>query len=182
MKRNSLFKVCLSTFANIGINILITIILVLVVFSLGDNLIGHIIAQVLVAVIFSTLIYGPSWGDGDRDRNLAHFGKDSGDRYRGLKIGLISMLPFVILNILLILSKLQIIGDIMAVYRLLNAHIWPLIQITAPKIFEAKDVSWIIIFVWILSMLALPLITTIGYRLGFKGVVLSDKIVYRNKK
>lgn len=184
MKKNKYvaWRIALSTF---GTSIVAVVFTSLVVMSLGgfsDNFIWSLVVQLISALIFISMVYSPSWYCGDHDSNSVQFGRMEEDLYKGLKIGLLAMIPYALTPVILVLSKLQAFGelDLSFVYRILNIHqLYAINWLVSPEKTIA-EVSWLaIIGVW-LYHLVIPLTCGIAYRLGYAHISLSERLIFKN--
>jgi len=107
------------------------------------------------------------------------------DKYKGLKIGLFLMIPYFIENVFLTLSWAKVIPDIFWIYKILNSHLWPIMTWLNP----IQEGNWIsinnmsvlsLIICWIFMFYPL-IISVIAYFLGYKGISVSEKLIYKNK-
>ncbi|MBR6790281.1 MAG: hypothetical protein IKM31_05365 [Oscillospiraceae bacterium] len=154
----------------------------------------------LVCVIFTGIvIYANTWAYGDRDANFVQFGRTKRDVFKGLKVGLIAIIPSLLMNIPVALSKLEIIPfDFMPCYRVLMAPLWPLINfihpygavphpaVEATELTEAMAATEAITWGQLGIMALLPLIFVgfcwAGYELGYHRISLGFKLMYEDKK
>ncbi|MBQ8966423.1 hypothetical protein [Ruminococcus sp.] len=105
---------------------------------------------------------------------------DDVGRQFGWKLGFIAMAPFALTALILFISKLSGAFDFLAVYKILNACLFPLMDIFAhsPDIRDFR----MGVFGLILPYLALfPVSTFIGFKWGYDQVDLKDKFVYKKK-
>lgn len=145
----------------------------------------NLILFILVVPLYVSLIYSPIWTEGDRNRNMVQFGHIQRDKWKGLKIGLLLTIPYLLLNLMLTLSKCGVLPDLFWLYKLLNAHIWPLINILNPvdtgaKISSATMSVPALIVCWLTSFYP-TIISVVAYALGYKGVMVVEKLIYKNK-
>ena len=90
------------------------------VLCLGQSLPMQIIASLLCVVVYWGVINKPAWKLGNDDLNKVKFGHKEADLWRGFKIGLLTALPFIIMAVLLILSKL-----FCNAFLLFTVHVYP---------------------------------------------------------
>jgi len=145
----------------------------------------ELITLVLIVPLYIALLYSPIWTEGDRNRNMVQFGHLVWDKYKGLKIGLFLMIPYFIENVFLTLSWAKVIPDIFWIYKILNSHLWPIMTWLNP----IQEGNWIsinnmsvlsLIICWIFMFYPL-IISVIAYFLGYKGISVSEKLIYKNK-
>ncbi len=185
MKEQPIWKMAFRSYGNMLLaGVLCFIVTVSVaVFDL-PGIANDLLLLLLLLPIYISLVYTPIWNEGDRNRNMVQFGHLTYDRYKGLKIGILLMLPYLIENVLLTLCWVKVIPDFYWLYKTLNAHIWPILTWINPIGEEAViSVSGLhffeLLLCWLLA--AYPLvISVIAYRLGYKGVLLTERLVYKN--
>lgn len=138
------------------------------------------IMELIVLAILIAFIYSPMFLRGSKDRG--YFERNSSlrpEKFYGLKVGLIAGAPFFLMTVWLVLMSQGMMGDNFFLYRVLNPFFWPLISIFAPSSY-AIDLSWVHLLTLFLLDCIIPLVCHIAYTLGFKGVFVSDKILYKN--
>lgn len=147
------------------------------------KIVYFLIAQLLSGAITVAFIYKRMWSLGDGDANLVNFGHRQKDMLRGIKIGLIAIVPNFITWLLLVIAKLGVIGaGVMPIYRFANYQHFALISlIFGDSTTTVGDVSWVQIFLGLSVFVALPLIAQIGYTLGYKRISLKEKMIYQKK-
>lgn len=181
MKEKSIWKLALGGYGNMLLAEVFCLILVVAIVTFNPgNFILNLILLVLTVPLYILLIYGPIWTEGDRNRNMVQFGHLEKDMTKGLKIGLLLAVPYLIWNVLLTLSKLGVMIDIFAIYRLCNAHIWPLLSWINPEVEIAALPVWGLVLCWIASFYP-TVVAVIAYFLGYKGVSVWEKVLYKNK-
>ena len=97
----------------------------------------------------------------------------------GLVLGLIAVAPNVVTALLLVLSKAGIIGNFVGGYKILNACIFPLMDIWAHSA-DIKDLPWAIFILIGIYLLLYPLSSYIGIRLAYDRVDVKEKVVYKS--
>ena len=105
---------------------------------------------------------------------------DTVGRRFGIQLGLIAMAPFAVTALVLAVSKFGGKFDFLGAYKVLNACIYPIIQLFAPS----ADIAGFspALFLLIAGYLALfPFSAYIGFKWGYNKVDLKDVFVYRKK-
>lgn len=151
--------------------------------STGARVFQDILAQALMLCILLALPYSVLWTRGDKDKNLVAFDHQAPDRWRGLKVGLLSAIPSFLGYGFLLLSKLGWGYDgYLAVFRVFNAPFLPLINVlSSPNVTSMEGVSWGAIAILLVTVLLVPLFCQLAYRLGYNQIVLGDKLLYKNR-
>ncbi len=186
------------------------IICVVIVFSMSavmaNGVWGILVTELVCLFITGFTLYAQSWSMGDKDANYIQFGRMEYDKWKPLKMGLLALAPGLVSDIALIVSKVSGIFDFLWIYRLMNAPVWPLINLIHPysvfpqaateetvvmqgtqyeEIIAAADATpgcgWgKMLLIMILPLLYIVFIW-IGYELGHHRISLGNKLVYENK-
>lgn len=180
-KKYTVGSVALST---IGSAVLAIILVSLVVFSFGSFTTAPawlFIVQVIALLIYMGMIYSPSWYCGDHDSNAVQFGRMKEDPIKGLRIGLVAMIPFALTPIILILSKLNVFDlDLGFIYRILNVHMLYAINFLLPPDQTIAQASWpAIAGVWLYHLIT-PVVTFAAYKLGYHHISISERLIFKN--
>lgn len=136
---------------------------------------------VFFLVIFSLPIYGTMWRQGYRDLNKQNFGRIKKDWTKGFRVGLTASIPYFVLVLLTFLTKLELFPNFLFIFRVLNAEIWPFINMITIAGYMTK-ISWP-------QLLGMGLLTFIPsilsgcyYLLGNHDIQPWNRLVYVNKK
>lgn len=152
--------------------------------SPGWMLAGNIVALVFQTCIFVALIYGDIWLKGDRDRNAVNFGHMEENKWRGLQAGLLAAIPSFLSFVLLVADKLvNFWGAYAMIYRLGQISFYPVMVWTmgVNVSVTTAGMSWGSILLSGIPVLALPLVTTVAYALGYAQIALGERLVYKKK-
>lgn len=159
------------------------IICSIILFSLSfllDKGWGKFVIQVLNMIVSGGILYSTMWYYGDREKNFVQFGRMGEDLNWGTKVGLVGMLFPMATGILLILGKALAMPDLVIFYKLMNPQINMLINLFIPLV-DTDSFGVVQIILVFLLYLYVPLFTTLGYRMGYARISLSEKLVYRKK-
>ena len=175
----------LGAYGNMALAAVLCLILTVSVSMISISaVVKNIMLLVVLVPLYVALLYSSFWTEGDRNRNMVQFGHLENDIYRGVKIGAFLIIPYVIEDVFLTLSWAKVIPNIFPIYKLLNAHIWPILEWVNPLgdgVVNASDMSLIgLIICWLLALYPM-LVTTVAYILGYKGISISEKLIYKNK-
>ncbi|MEG0692979.1 MAG: hypothetical protein RR444_07840, partial [Oscillospiraceae bacterium] len=149
--------------------------------GLMSNTGGLLVAQILILLVYSFPTYSTMWEFGHKDLNRFNYGHIARDQFRGFKIGLIANIPFFLISLLFILSKFGLFYNIVIPFKLINAEIWPLINLIQPWAYMDKFAMWQVLLVAILPVIPV-LIAGGAYILGNHDYSPMQKLVYKNKK
>lgn len=142
----------------------------------------------VITVIFSfiilwSMIYSLLWKRGDSDNNLATFGHIEREKYKGLKIGLIADVPFLVLYLVLWADKLLSFSPAYSgIFKIANYYMFPLIDLCYKGAESAAGIPVWGMLCLLLTLVPVPLIAHIGYYCGNNEISLGDKFIYAKTK
>ncbi len=141
-----------------------------------------IISQVLSFVLIISFASSGVYKQGFKDANLVRTGHMSYDKLKGFKIGLIGNIPFFVLFGLLVVFALGVAPKFfMTWYAHLNSYFYSIIYWISGNnskitVSELNVVQYILLF---LVQFIVPVICSIAYIMGYKGINLREKVVYK---
>ena len=185
MKQKSILRLVLGSYGNMALGaVLCLIVAVSVAVFPIPKLLLNLLTLLLVVPLYTALLYSPIWTEGDRNRNMVQFGHLEKDLYRGVRVGVFLCIPYVIEDVLLTLSWAKVIPNIFPIYKILNAHVWPILDWVNPLgdgLINAADMSLAgLIVCWLLALYP-AVVSTVAYILGYRGISVSEKLIYKNK-
>lgn len=186
IEKQPLLKPALSILGSHAGGVLISNILCFGLSGMMSNW-GLLLAIPLIFLVYSMPIYGTAWAMGLSDSNKANFGHIVLDKWRGAKLCLVAISPWLVSGLLFILSKFGLFYNFTIIFKLLNAEVWP--AINAVHVFAGQEVSMYLpslsFFQAFLAAIltVLPVIPAqLGYFLGTKDISISQKLIYKNTK
>lgn len=141
-----------------------------------------IINQIFCLFVLMQFVYGVVWHTGTTDNNKVHFGRITYDKYRGLKIGALAMLPFLLIFAVLALLKLLYPNFPLIIYKLLNSSVFSIIDVIFGSASKLSQLSVVRMLLSLSAFAVVPIISHIAYTLGFKQFSISEKLIYKKKK
>lgn len=132
----------------------------------------------IMCVVCILADYGMKQGDAAASADKLH-GDDVGRSF-GIKLGLISMAPFALTAVILAISKFSGAFDFLAIFKVVNACLFPLLDIFAHSA-DIKDFQPAVFLLILLYLALFPVSTYIGFKWGYDQVDLKDKFVYKKK-
>lgn len=142
-----------------------------------------ILSQICTLGTLFMLIYGKVYYMGDKDYNKVSFNRIEYDRFKGLKIGIVPAVFCFMIYLLLVLSKLGVLGDIaLVVYRFANYHLFAYNQLIFGDTSVATELGWGSVIAAALSVVIVPLLSQLCYALGYKRIDVFEKMVFKKKK
>ena len=150
----------------------------------SQELSANLICFAFTFVTLLFLNYNRIWTLGTSD-NKVKFGRVKEDKLKGLKIGLISSIPSLLLFVLAVLSRFGFLPQVLfSIYKLANFHLFSINNIifgTEATIALSQIPVWKFAVAF-LPLLILPAICTVAYVLGYKDISLKEKFIYKDKK
>lgn len=139
--------------------------------------------QLLCIILSASIIYPEIWHFGFKNLNAVSFKREKEDKLKGLKIGLIAIIPAVVFLVFIFITKNNLLKDFpIAYYRLANAFSYGFSQLICGDIIMANELN-ILQYLGLLSLqLIIPIITTIAYLLGYKNISIGEKLIYKKNK
>ena len=148
--------------------------------STGINIVVNLIAQVFGIAILAAFIYPKMWDKGNSDYNMVKFQHSNEDTMKGLKIGLVASVPGFLLFLLVLFTKNTLVKAIpIAFYQIAQSPCFPLLDLIAGDADKFGELSYTRLIFFIVPVLLVPLISMLGYYLGYKGFSFSEKFTYK---
>jgi len=148
----------------------------------STGIIWDCFTEILLLTLFGVFVYNTLWNIGFKDNNLVHIGAKKEDKFKGLKIGTITTLPSIVLLTVLTIGKTSFAKDIaVALYGFLNSHLYEAVYLISGGggHFGSLAVWQILLFYVMLAFV--PLLAHIAYILGYKSILVSEKLIYKKK-
>lgn len=146
------------------------------IFSKSPKWVFYVFLQVFGMMILIAIIWHDAYMLGFKDSNMVRTGHIKEDLLKGFKIGAIAQIPWLIFLIVSVIFNWNF-----AVYRLFNsAYFWFLTAIAGQDLYMRMGVIKIGAFVLLLFIV--PIISGGIYILGYKGIDLFSKLVYKKRK
>jgi len=149
-------------------------IFVIIIGMALDSTFLKVVAQIISITMFVGIIYATAWNEGDKDKNLVGFGRIKEDKLKGVKLGLVVMIPYMFSGILLLLGLLGVTTDLQAIYRIIHFQILVILN----ELMDAAKSSWNGLIFGTLYYLIVPIASGVGYYLGYKRIAVLNKIMY----
>ena len=150
--------------------------------SKSGNLFYLISSQVFCLSILITFLYNTTWTLGIKDNNMVRIGHKTEDKLKGFKAGLISIIPYCIFIICLIILKNGALAKFPpAVLKLATTPFYSFSELIIGRVSTLRDISVIRLIGLILLQLLIPIISGVSYYLGYKDISLGERFVYKKK-
>ncbi len=136
-----------------------------------------ILSQASCFITLYAFTYPMLWKSGDRDGGAVRFGRIKYDRFKGVKISL-----FVFAPLLAVFAVFVGLGEraSTAAYTIINSHMYSFLDIIYGGADSFGELGVARTVLLGLLTLAVPLLFQIAYTFGFKGISITQKIMYKN--
>ncbi len=144
------------------------------------DVLGQVIGGVVTVAFINSLLYKT----GDRDANLVAFGHKQQDKIRGLKIGLLMIIPSFAAWLIAVVAKLGVIGsNWYSLFRFMSYQTFMLVNaIFGYKTASTDGISWVQLFLGLTIIVIPPIIAQISYTLGYKRIALPSNLFYKKDR
>ena len=140
------------------------------------------ISTVLCLIIVIAVLYNNMWKYGNNDRTAVKYRNQKEQTHKGFIVGLIARAPALLLLFLLTLFKNGFAKNIsIKFFGLLNTYLFDFLNIISNNTVFGNIAFWQVAVI-LLMLLIVPLSCWVAYYLGFKDVIISEKIVYKKKE
>ncbi len=142
-----------------------------------------IFSEILLIFMMGVFVYNDMWKLGFKDNNSVKIGVKAENKLKGLLIGFLTALPAFILLTAVLIGKSTFAKDVsIAVYAFLNPHLYEaIITLTNGGGYISEIVPWQFALLYAL-LLIIPLIAHFAYILGYKSILVSEKLIYKNNQ
>ncbi|MBR5524394.1 MAG: hypothetical protein IKU51_03915 [Clostridia bacterium] len=149
----------------------------------GTQKVVNVVSQILMLIILSLFPYNVLWQFGSRDDVNVRYRGQKEDRMRGVKIGLIGNAPFAFLWVLLLLSRFGLIsGGFIQLYRFLAFPFLPYVNWILGSGTTVNDIDLWRILLLLPTLLVVPLVCGVAYRMGGTQFSIIEFITFAKKK
>lgn len=140
-----------------------------------------VIAQICLTLMMGIFVYNSLWKEGYADHNAVHLGRKAEDKLKGLKIGVIASLPSIIMLAAFVIGRNTFAKTIStATFSLFNPHLHRAIYLLTNSngVLFSNLEMWKVIVIFAM-LLFIPLVATVAYIIGYKSIVVSEKLIYK---
>ena len=143
----------------------------------------YVLTQASCYFMLCAFLYPKLWERGTRDSNLVQFKHCREDKLKGLKAGIIAVIPATVFTLFLAVTSSGISKNFpIVIYKFLQAFNFNVIDAIVGKAGAFGELSAIKLIALILLQTIVPAVTFVSYYLGYKNISLSEKLVYKKKK
>ncbi|MBO5105994.1 MAG: hypothetical protein J6C29_03750 [Clostridia bacterium] len=139
------------------------------------------ITQIIALIVWGALIYIVNWNVGNADADKNELGNAPIDKHRGLKAGLVAVIPFAVTYLVLVVARL--LGSphaAVSLFKIFNYNCFAFNNMIITG--GLASISILELVCLALVLLPLPIFAAFGYSMGVRHTILKEKIVYKNEK
>ncbi len=139
------------------------------------------ISQIIALVVWGALIYIVNWNVGNADADKHELGDAPLDKLRGLKAGLVAVIPFAVTYLILVIAKISnTFHWAVSLFKIFNYNCFAFNNMIITNGLDSISISELLCLA--LVLLPLPAFAVFGYSMGVRHTILKEKIVYKNEK
>lgn len=150
--------------------------------SSAGNISLLVIIQIFCFVLLISFTYSKIWSLGDSDSNLVKFKHKKEDILKGLKIGLVALIPYSLAFIALIVAKMGVYENFsLDLYKFINSVFYSVnVVIIGSSATLGELSSWRLVLLFAVQLFV-PIICMVAYILGYRNFSITENIVYKKK-
>ena len=142
-----------------------------------------VVSQILMLIVLGVFPYHILWEFGNRDDTNVRYRGQRPDPWRGVKIGLLSMMPFALSWALLMVSKfVSVLSGYLAIFRITAFAYMPYINLILGNADSAVEVDTWRLLLLLPIFLVVPVICAVAYRMGGQQFSLAEFFTFVRKK
>ncbi len=139
-----------------------------------------VLTQIFASIMVIAFASNAPYKQGFKDSNMVKTGHMSSDLFKGFKIGLIGNIPFFVLTLLVIIMAYGMAPSFKTVwYAFLSGHFYSFIILISKGVQTVSEMGIMQLILLALIQFVVPVISGVSYILGFKGINIAEKIVYK---
>ncbi len=187
MKEKSVIRIAWGWFGRHVMGVILCFLVSFALTALTNSTLLLVLIGILSLLLYGSIIGSPAWQQGNRDLNKVKFKRREQDLLRGFKIGMVASVPMFVLAIGLLLAKAELLPNFYIIYKLVNGEMLAFIGLIDGAFRGVQSayltmVSWPqVIGVCLLNFIP-PVIWEVYYLLGYKDIVIAEKVIYKNQK
>ena len=147
-----------------------------VIFSKSPSWVFYSFTQLFNLLILISVIWQHIYSIGFKDSNMVKTGHLKKDIYKGFKIGAIAQIPFAVFLAVSVIANFKF-----SIYRIVNSQYFGFLSAISGKN-QNMQMGALKIVAFALLLFVVPVMSGIIYILGYNGVDIFSKLVYKNRK
>ncbi len=142
-----------------------------------------VLSQIFCLVILASFIYNELWKIGNKDFEAARLYGTPVNKFKGLFIGLVAVIPSMAFLIFSLVTQTTIMAKLpIAIFTFANCYAYEIIFAVTNGAMYWADVQWWQALVYFVVLFIVPIISLVSYIIGVKDISIAEKLVYKNSK
>ncbi len=183
MQRKPFWKLLLTCFGYMVLGNVMSTVMTVALSVIADIPIVMVILFVMTLFVFYSLIFTAAYKDGQRESIMLKNHRVEGPvKGRWTIIGIIVFAIMSIPSWILLFDCLYgLFSGYLIPYRMICGMIYPLALVAGVNYPEASEMPYYFAFIFMLCYVLIPIVTTVGFKFGFKDKLNLDKMMYEKK-
>lgn len=145
------------------------------------NIALGVTSQAMCLIITALFIYNTMWKIGNRDKEIQKLHGGKATKLKGLYCGILAILPMLLALTFAIVTKNNICANVStSLYALLNGYAFEILTAVNKSARVFADIGIWQILTYYGVLLIFPVVSSISYFIGFKDIVIMEKLIYKN--
>ena len=142
------------------------------------------LTQILLLIVWCVFPYHILWEFGNRDDTNVRYRGQRPDPLRGVKIGLLAVVPYGICWAMLLVSKfVPALDGFLSIYRLTAFPYYPYVNWLTAGVSSAAELElWRLLLLLIPIILVVPAVSAVAYRLGGHQFSVAEFLTFAKPK
>ena len=150
------------------------------VFTISSNVWLRAGIQLCDFVLLLSVTYSYFYGIGNADATLVNSGYTARRPARGIAIGLLACVPFIISGVLLVLARFGVLfSNFYNYYKMVNSFFFPFLYTALPVDMTVFEVQTADIIAAVSVQLIIPLLCMFSYLVGLSRFSFKEKLFYK---
>lgn len=146
------------------------------------DMVFYVVTQAICLTLVFIFIYPKLWERGSKDSNLVSFGHLKEDKLKGLKAGVISVIPPVLFTAALLVLKPYMLKEFpVAVIKFVYSWSYSFNALVCGDATKLGDLSFGALVGLLLFNLFIVAVAGVSYYLGYKHIAVAERLVYEKE-
>ena len=143
---------------------------------------SNVISQILMLIVLGIFPYHILWEFGNRDDTNVRYRGQRPDPWRGIRIGCLAMIPFFVAWLLMLVAKFGFLPPTyVQIYRIMAFPFLPYVNWVLGSAQTLTDVALWRILLIVPTLLYVPAVSGLAYKLGGRQFSFSEFITFKKK-
>lgn len=147
------------------------------------NILSNVLSQSISLIMLFAFIHNGLFKIGNSDCNLVRFKHKEEDKYKGLKIGFVSMIPYFVLFAVCLIFAFGVNKNMtVSILTLPMFYVFQILRAIIGNVTVLGDLSsWQFLLIFA-TLFIVPICAEVSYLLGYKDILIFEKLTYKKKK